>query len=383
MIEYTEQEFLKLINSQNNINFIAEAVTPWHVLGVEAAVYQMQRRGIHLKGYIICEAHPVTGLGINEKSFLNKTSEELQIVTFNSKTTSRKIREKINKKINKYSYYLFGNQCEETAEILYWVKPLSPAYDYLPIIDSKKRNVITVLIDEGLGTYLTSPVSWIKTIFREESKLKAVRSIVTILISNRYFFRKLQHRKQIQYNQLLIKNDGRWIPNQSAIDCYKTILNMRRCENDYLEYRNAAIINIGLTNSIYKNTADVYTLKEVCEELRKKNISIILKPHPRDEETKRFDILGCTIERRKNIAQEVIFASLEERPLCVIGFDSTTLVSAKLLFDINTISLNKLCNQEELYDKNRMKRFNNLFSNIVRIPRNKKELIDILEEIEE
>lgn len=383
MKTYTEQEFIKLVNSEKDVNFIAEAVTPWHALGVEATIYHLQQQGIHLKGYIICTAHGVTGLGINENSFQMKKNQEIHIILLESPQINRTVKEKLTRRLHKYKYYISNSNDCKNNNILYWARPLNPEYDMLPLIDTKENNrkVVTILTDEGLGTYLNNELIWIQCSFQEGGIKSGFQAVMKNLISNKFFMHRLQARRQISYNQLLMRNSGQWIPNEEAIQAYQAILRQGKADKDYSNYSNSVIINTGLYQGIYKNNSDLRALEVVCKELKKKNVHVIVKPHPRDKEVNRFQILECEIEELSGIAQEVIFSGLQEKPYCVIGFDSTTLVSAKLLFDIEAISINVLINSNDLYEGKHFNLFNKMFGDIIQIPKKKADLMNILKEI--
>ena len=64
-----------------------------------------------------------------------------------------------------------------------------------------------------------------------------------------------------------------------------------------------------------------------------------------------------------------------------MGIVSTTLVTAKVLFGIDAISLNYLIDRKALKDCAFFKRFNKTFDNLLYLPKTMEELNENLEEI--
>ncbi len=56
----------ELLKNDEHCNFLAMVITPYHAVGVEAAVLYLQSIGVEAKGYVLLTAHPSTGMAVKE-----------------------------------------------------------------------------------------------------------------------------------------------------------------------------------------------------------------------------------------------------------------------------------------------------------------------------
>lgn len=383
MKTYTEAEIIEKIHSREEINFLAAAITPWHALGIDANIYLLQQQGIQLKGYIMIVSHPVTGTAINENNFTQLEQGEIEVVIVKEEKSDKRFISRLIKKYNKYNYYIFRDKKKmNLSEILYWLVPLMPSYELIPNVDKKGfcKKVITILVDEGLLTYLDTSYNRCYWTFRECGKRAGIASIWHIWIRNKFFLYQLERSHAIVYRQLFCKSGNDMRPNDEVINAYRKTLKKECIKSDLKIYENSAVIN---SNMLYElgvisKRIDIEIYRQICDIFKRINVNVVLKPHPREKEIDEYSSLECYIEGRNKIAQESIFASLETLPICLIGFDTTTLVSAKILFDIEGISLNRLLDMKYVNDKKRFQNFNKTFSSIVQIPETMDDFIQII-----
>lgn len=388
MKKYTESEFIELVNSQNDINFLAAAITPWHALGIDAAILQMTQQGISLKGYIMVVAHSVSGTGIDENSFCMKAAEGIKIIQITDIPGTSGFGAKLMNKITTTLYYMGSCNHSKNTDLptLYWVVPLKPSYELIPKIAARHQNyrLSVILIDEGIaGTYLTSTSRWWYLSFKEGGWKSGVRAFWSMFVRDPYFFARLSKQGCIVLNQLLTGKAGSLVPNQPVIAAYRDILRRKKCDKDFSYYSNAVIINSDMLKEtgILKSDIDIDILRTICEDMKKQRIPVILKPHPREKEVARYGQLECQIEGSAGIAQESIWGTLKEMPYCVVGFASTTLITAKLLFNIEAISLNYLVQEDFSGDKGVFEKFNHTFSEMIHFPKNIEELLVTLHDV--
>ena len=79
------------------------------------------------------------------------------------------------------------------------------------------------------------------------------------------------------------------------------------------------------------------------------------------------------------MAAEEILVRLKTKPICIIGFDSTTLITGKVLFDVPTISVLGLFREKGKYSKHRQCSFVRRFGDVVQCPVEIEEIEIILE----
>ena len=93
--------------------------------------------------------------------------------------------------------------------------------------------------------------------------------------------------------------------------------------------------------------------------------------HPREKNPERYvSIENLSVDKLSRFSQESIVAGLKHKPAAVIGFSSTTLVSLKILYDIETISISRIVFQKKIGPqmKTDCKKFVRAFGDIVNCP---------------
>jgi hypothetical protein len=104
----------------------------------------------------------------------------------------------------------------------------------------------------------------------------------------------------------------------------------------------------------------------------------VFKPHPRDKNLGRYSSLDCFVDTNNTISQEAILSSLSTKPIAVLSFTSTALVTTKLFCDVDTYSLIRLFDSEDvqLTLQNEFNNFAKTFDEVVKIPNTIDELIN-------
>ena len=385
MNEVTEAELKEMISKNKNINFLAAAITPWHALGIDATVKILREQGVILSGYIILVSHTVTGSGLSQEHFNTVQDDKIQFITIKQERIKRTITDKLKNKFEIYQYYLKPEISQANLDVFYWVVPLKPSYEMIPKIMNGRKNIklSIYIIDEGIGgTYLTSTLRWIQIAFKEGTLRDGIRALWTLSIRDKFFLFKLMKREAVVYFQLLIWDGRKWVPNQKAIDAYRQVIGRVKTSEKYAIYSNAVIISSDMLKQTghINNNVDLMIYQSICQILEEKKITCILKPHPRETEIERYSDLNCKVESEKNIAQETILGSIEEMPRCMIGFASTTLITANLLFGIEAISLNKIIKKDLNSDRKVFRKFQETFSTIISFPETVEELLAMLSE---
>ncbi len=383
MESYTEQEFIRLVASRPDINFLAAAITPWHALGIEATILQMTEQGKVLRGYIMIVAHNVTGTAISESNFPVAKNNEIQIVCVVPQKDARTLKEKLSIKYRKYKYFLFQSRVKDT-DVLYWATPLKPPYEMIPrIAEVTAKKMQFIITDEGLGSYLNSAYDWWLFSFLESGLKSGIRATWDLLVRDPLFQKSLLRRNQLRWNQLLTGKKKKWNVNKEVVQYYQKILKTEGINKEYEYYAESVLINSDMLfeSGILKDNEDVKVYRDICNLMQQEEIPVVLKVHPREKELERYNTMNCRIEQKNELAQEVILASLEKKPFCIVGTASTTLVTASLLFDIETISINYLMDQTKIVSKKTVNDFNDTFKNLVYMPRSKEELMDCFKKI--
>lgn len=385
----SEIELAKEIGERKEVNLIAFATTPWHALGVNATIHHLKQQNINLCGYIVIMPHQVTGVGLGKENFLIEEFDDIQVVLWGRNNREKEnVAEKLWRKTkevgSELKYYLSYTKFRTDLRTLYWLVPLKPSFQMIPKMASFKSNIWTeiILIDEGLGTYLNSDWIWTKVAFQEGGIVAGIRELFQNMIINRFYMWRLNVRKQVHYHQLFVKENGKFVQNLVAVESFRYVAKKQYGRMKHEQYEKAVIINGDLLSEvgIIKSDADLKVYKEVCNELIEKKIPIILKPHPRFRHLERYNELRCEIDRNQGVALESILAGVKKKPLCIIGVDSTSLVTANILFGVKAIGISDMFLDDNLYKQKRFTNFKRAFSDVVEFPDTVQKLIQQIEE---
>lgn len=382
MKTYTEQELIDLVSSRADINFLAAAITPWHAVGVDAAILHLLDQGIPLKGYIMLVAHGITGAAIDENSFhmaSNEHSAHIEIVQIAPDRNHRSVKEKIFFKYQLYHYYLRSEKADKGKAPFYWVVPLQPSYELIPRMDQAlpDKRIQIILVDEGSGSYTMTVWKWWRYCCMESG----IRSTRNILLRNPFFLSRLTKRKQLQRYQLLNGKPGKYQINEKVAAYYRKIFAMEPFQEDYSVYGESVLINTNMLQQIgaLADNSEERIYREICERMEALGIPVVIKPHPREENQEKYQRFpGCFVESRRVVAQEVILSTLATLPYCVVGFSSTTLVTARALFGMEAISADLLLDEKQMKNKSSFITFHQTFANLIQMPETMDELIDCI-----
>lgn len=387
MKTYTEQELIELVGSREDVNFLAGAITPWHAIGIDATILRLTEQGIILKGYIMLVAHNITGSAISEKNFHMATTHAvpgIEVIQVVPDTFPKSVTEKVRIKYQLYGYYMRSVNGIKKKDFLYWAVPFQPSFDLIPRVNEvlSHKQIQIILTDEGSGSYTMTVWKWWRYHYMEGG-IKATRNI---LLRNPFFLHRLAKRGQIQHYQLLTGRTGHFEINKSVGEYYRKIFAMEDFQEDYSVYEGAVLINTNMLQQIgaLADDSESRIYMEICKRLVKLGIKVVIKPHPREKDMEKYqNIPGCFLEKRKGTAQETILATLGRKPYCVIGFSSTTLVTSKALFGIETISADLLLDRNQMKNKQSFDTFDTVFANLIHMPKTMDELVACVKQIKE
>lgn len=347
-----------IVNSDPEINFVALAVTPFHAFGVDSVVKLMQSKGIQMKGLSLLCKHKITGFSQNEDIFINKASLKYKLV---DETGYKKLKDYFF-----YYYFIFKNIKLARKKNVFYVIGTVPAtriasylYKYMP-----NRHIIFIIIDEGVGSYMLTDERKEQPMFKGlTGSLKYLKIRFHEHLMGELFVKRFH---DVVWQKLFNETNGTLIRNDEIlpyyrqvfadrISCNETKVDKRKIDNSILLCTTA-----WQRNKIKKNE-DLRVLIEFCTCLKNSGISIILKPHPRDSFFRQHakELYAEVID--DNIPIESICSIA--RPLSLVSFSSTSLVTAKLFYNIPVFCLSAMLNRsliDSMYIKE-IDEFNRVF----------------------
>lgn len=350
----------RIINilSNDDLDFIAYIITPFHALGVDAFVYDLFKKyGCKLEGLVIILEHDRSGFVTNETHFNCSTFANIRFLyvqkpSFSEKKGSFKLVKIVSEiligflKVKINTFY--------RKKDLYVISVMSTPISLFRLFDDRK--VISkyspkfVKIDEGLGTYMDKDF-WKLTrrydlngMESSRTHLEKIRIICISKTSNvvKYF---INNCFKIESRLIFIQKSQSLLPNKLSINAYKAILGLNNNDipeiiypvirKKWIIFASQAFVDYGQINA-----ADYLSiLKEIISVLTEKNYNVALKPHPRES----VNLYKSIINEKKNVFILPKSLTLENllqfHPHATIGFTSTALVTSNLFYDVPSISI--------------------------------------------
>lgn len=370
MKSYSWDEILKRIEEDQEINFVAEAMTPLHVLGIEALILHLENSGIKCKGYILAMSHAKTGNGLTDSMFHTNCYENVEPVLFDG----------ASKKEKTIRFYRHLRKRYGGGEAFYYATPLKPSFDRIPSVMVKRpyASLHVYVTEEGAGNYTANPYSLCYNLMENKGLYNQARAIWDGAIKERIYKSYLEKAGCLLSFLLLDKKAGKLIPNSECAKAYRILLESEVNDSDFSKFEDSIVFAPSLLyeSGIVSKRCDVDEYKIIQKLLGDGNY--VLKPHPREKSLSDYEVLKCQIELNNRNSIESIVSHLKKKPRYVIGDSGTALYNLAILFGVKTISINKLIDRRYLIIKDYFDSFNRLFGNIVFIPETKEELEDYL-----
>jgi hypothetical protein len=225
----------------------------------------------------------------------------------------------------------------------------------LPIFSNKKvsRNYHPrfVLIDEGIGTYMSNQVwklekSQINSSYIDDKSIfsRLKRLFVISLL------KMISYYKNIEKRFIFYSIKDKIYVNEHAIASYKEIIEINKNHVKNNDIFNLAkyidgwkFVILATQPFVEYNQIRLFDYMDILNTLFKildeRNFKIVIKPHPREDKTKYEiilknykDIYICT---KNFLLEEILYLN----PVKIFGFTSTSLITSKLFYGIESISL--------------------------------------------
>ncbi|MCI8565606.1 MAG: hypothetical protein HFI39_04675 [Lachnospiraceae bacterium] len=383
MDKYFLEDVQEQIINNESLNFIAYAVIPLHVIGINAIIRYLNDNGYKLRGYIYIITHHTTGKHISENDFSignNLIKIYDGIIEFKN---IRGIADKILTRLPFYNHY----NCSKRR--LFFAVP-SPNYAINAI--TAKCNCVPHFIqyDDGYDSYVKRikslyeyKVMYTKNNSLVERVYSAIKSVAEGC-SLELFIRRLKKNKLLTDFRMF--SDNSIEVNPLSIKYY-----MDSFKNSYTGefeeiriFERCILFNTQclMENNITDGKVDLEIYKEVVAIAKSIGCEVVVKPHPREHNVEKYINMGCKVYAGK-YTQESILASLRCCPSCIVSIHSSTLINAKGLFNIPVISLGRILLQRDISDllRRQISDYIKQYSDIVLFPESIEELTQIIKVI--
>lgn len=328
-----------------DMDFIAIASTQWHAICVDSAIYSLNKRlDKKTKGLILVSRYGAN-FRISSDDFSADEFADVEYIKINDKENNFFERAFSFFKDHVKLFFKIRNikKDYENQKELFLISPVAPFNRLLLYFNreiAKKYKVTFICDDGGLGAYMPKGFSKASNeASKGSSKLKLFLMEEGLNFDKRVRNSYIDHVKVERRNLFLKENDD-LVPNEEVLESYKAVLKIRNYNKDLadsLKEKSVLIVTQPYSEMGFISEEDEFkVIEDIINFLDKK---ILLKPHPREDKNK----YNSLTEKYSNI--EILDNSFSIEELLpslnlyfIIGFTSSTLINAKIFYNIESIS---------------------------------------------
>lgn len=343
------------ILNTDNIDFVAYAMSKWHAIGVDAALTKVLSDKKRSHGIIVISEHSKDGFILNPVDFTSISKFQTKIVYAPALRSMPNVFESLAL-LADYLAMIYTNIAHQFSRTLrrtlYIVSPSQIAMSFLLAFSQPtlvaKYSPRLVIIDEGIGSYISERLRSI--IIRLDNSTQNRGDISPLHLKGAEWMRAIAERIFPSEKRLLCqRKSGILIPNWEVIDSYRLILNQH--VSDFGTTAHPSSTGIILTQPFSEcdqidGDTEFRVLEQIVRELWRFDLDVIVKPHPREKKDK-YQSFVKRLKRERSLSTadkallaERLFSSV--RPQCVVGYMSTSLLTAALLYGIPAFSASRL-----------------------------------------
>lgn len=350
---------------RNGFRAYAIAVTPWHLLGIRAALLSF---GVApSECLLIVQSHTTSGFLIDAAGPRREGFQVVRIDSVGGKGDgpARKIGE------------LLSIRAHRREEPLVCLKPLEPSL-FISLAGVCSGGVIRyVQTDEGVGSYLMDPSDWDDLRAREGggSGGSCGKDVL-----GRLFGSRLEKWRSACSTFMLFDSAG--AVNEDARSWYLEALQGDTHPDAPGFEDKTVVICTGIFAEIGSIGPDAYysAIASLCEALTSSGYSVLVKPHPRERDIARYSGMSCVVDERKGTPLETLLSGSGPGPAGVVGIDTTALVTASVLYGAMAIDISGFFDDGECSESfiKHSERFRSFFSGVVATCSSPSEVIEVL-----
>lgn len=364
----TSQQLVRRLKREKSIDYVALVTSSWHFLAAVSTIKWLKdKKGVR-RGLVLVFEHPTDGCIIESELVNRKWFDDLEVYSFKFGVLATQ---------GEIKHYLRKHQKE--GREFYILRPVMPKLEFSVMLynENVRKNIVHIVIEEGLATYMRNWKGWLFEDLHTHDMIAAWNQISMRTWKKHYSEAALFKRGELIQNTLFVKKGKKFVTNRRAIIYFKWVLQRTKYIYDckaYENYQGSVIVctqTYGEQKRILDN-ADMHELEHLVKKLKEEGNRVIIKPHPRERNIDKYIKLGCEVDTKNSVPLESILASLDVKPRCIVGITTTTLITAKLFWDIPAISMARLINHDS-YAKEIVGEIDNfckIFGRVIQIPDN-------------
>lgn len=355
--------FIAKIMLEEEIDFVAgPVVSCWHAIGVDALVYDiLQEKKVEPSGIIIVIPHySRSGFLITEANFVCRNFATVKFCFIDPQKPMVYKGFQLLKNIINTTLAVRNATRQDSKERkkIYLASVLQPNVFLLQLFRNmhlaRKYCPVFALIDEGAGIYRPRRVGRLNRKIAIQQRYpgypKVMQLGVEVIEEAAIIVVRLLAIMATRYvnveNRLLFTLEGnKFIVNKAIANCYRLVIDKGKKVSR--EAKSAKPVALILTEPFSEQghiplVQETSMVKAVIHILIQTGFDVIMKPHPRETIGKYAAVLAEFEDEPVKLLQQKmpIERSFAELPLaCVIGYISTALLTAKVLYNIPAIMI--------------------------------------------
>ena len=353
-IEPDRRSIVSCIKS-GGFDYVGVAITPWHVRMAVASYLKLRADHLVNSGIILIDRHNKDGYLVSAEV----SAPGLSVAYLDRGDGGW------TSMIQAFACRLalpFLQSKKESGRLVYVANPSFPGsiFDSFSALKLNCR-LSYILLDEGVGSYLTTTEDWAKQSIRDRG-LHGFSALMRNWLFNYEqhelpkLVSELEEKKRYE-SFYLFECDGTLSTTNAAFVKQSFELNAKSAgfllssHND--KYKNAVVfcsqyplVEVG-SISLGAHRCAIDAAYQVSRRL---GVPMVIKLHPRESDFEIYNGFDAFIDSRRGVALEDILGDLDEQPLCIASLCSTAMITASAVFGCSGISLNALIPDGEASD---------------------------------
>lgn len=352
-------DVVRICNEDEEINFIGLAVTLQQANAIEAELVKRKILGKNTRGLILIVPHYKTGKLLSKDNFFD-LDKEISVYSFNPKKDRQNVYSLLKERWYALKSSFLESIKDDDNRIIYVALP-AINYQWLRVIEKSipKTKVVYIRLDDGGASYINQFIDGWNMIGRDEYSISNFLMLLKLICNVSFakiLIKGLAINNRLIDNRLFNKKYGRFIRNKEIAPYYDVIYKKigAKINPDIIKrFEGAVVINTQCLkeSNITDGKADFLLYKRLVRALLEKNMKVIIKTHPRELDTDKYERLGCDVYTDIQYSQECIIAATKQRPICIVSLFSSTLLNISSIFDIPAISVANVMRNDYIINK--------------------------------
>ncbi len=360
MNQIFRQQLTEYVNN-NDIVFVAKCSTSWHLLAIEAFLRSIFEHDyehdneMKIYGVFYVCARDTNGYVIDETKI--RLPHYIDFSVFYAESIN--VGEKFSQSLD----VLFARKNKWYGhKKIYIISPESPWDLFTYTLEKSKYDPVSVVIEDGFAHYNPEWI-WISETKSLKSKIITFGQFLMIRLIRRKF------SNQVKYFELFDKKNGMCV-NYDVVKWYKKCLIANQFSNESIKYDDSEVLLLTqpLVDDKHIETVDMIMIYKGLKDHYSDRLKIRI--HPRDTFTQKLDFLKDNIIPNDELNVEQYYGCQKTRIRKVIGFNTTSLITLKLFFDADSVSLINVIDRSKFdgYLVHSFKNFEKLFGEFISMP---------------